>query len=324
VQQGVPEAGPACPCAATSSTVWRAVDAEHVNEVVMALLTRVRAAEGKEGEHTHVALDGTTVRGTQNHLAEDHKKMHPVNLYETATGIVLKEQIGGDTEREQTRRAAFFTPLDGKGRLVSAAAVHTHARVCASSIASAGDVLLFAKGHQSTLKNDVPLFFREPPVDCCEWRTARTVACGHGRLDMREMEVSTERNDFLAMHWPGMAHVCRLRRRVCTALVWTHEWVSGLTSLTPHQAGPDRLLALIREQWAMENRLHSRRDVTVREDACQVRTGSAPRTLAVLTSFLLAVFDWLAGRHVPSQMRIFSAQPLLALRLFTGSLASMK
>ena len=111
MQQVVPEAGPAFPCAATSSTVLRAVDAEHVNEVVMALLTRVRAAERKEGEHTHVALDGKTVRGTQKHLAEDQKKMPQGNLDETATGIVLKEPIGGDKEREQTRRVAFFTPL---------------------------------------------------------------------------------------------------------------------------------------------------------------------------------------------------------------------
>ena len=76
--------------------------------------------------------------------------------------------------------------------------------------------------------------------------------------------------------------------------------------------------------YTIENRLHYRRDVTLKEDACQVRKGSAPRTLAVLNSFLLALFDWLAVRNVPSQMRTFSAQPLLALRLFTGSLERIK
>jgi hypothetical protein len=98
VPQDVPEAGPACPCTATSSTGWRAVDAAHVHEVMMALLTRVRTAERQEGEHTQVARDGTTVRGTQNHLAEDHKKRPPVKRDDTATGIVLTEQIGGDPE----------------------------------------------------------------------------------------------------------------------------------------------------------------------------------------------------------------------------------
>jgi len=65
----------------------------------------------------------------------------------------------------------------------------------------------------------------------------------------------------------------------------------GLTSLSPQRAGPDRLLELIRAHWAIDNRLHWRRDVTLWEDACQVRKGCAPRTLAVLNSFLLALFD---------------------------------
>jgi hypothetical protein len=203
---------------------------------------------------------------------------------------------------------------------VSADAVHTPARVCASRIASTGEVLLFAKGYPSTCANEGPLVFREPPVDCSARCTARTVACGHWRLDMCEMEGSTARTDGVARTWPGMAHVCRVRRRVCTALVWTYEWVSGF----PHQAGPDRLLALIRAPWARENRLQDRRDVPVREDACPVRTGSAARTLAVLTRVLLAFVDWRAGCPVPSELHLFSAQPLLALRLFTGSVASMK
>ena len=76
--------------------------------------------------------------------------------------------------------------------------------------------------------------------------------------------------------------------------------------------------------YTIENRLHYRRDVTLQEDACQVRKGIAPRTLAVLNSFLLAVFDWLEVSNVASQMRTFAAQPLLALHLFTESLVRIK
>ena len=85
----------------------------------------------------------------------------------------------------------------------------------------------------------------------------------------------------------------RLRRRVEKPLVCTQQTVYGFTSLTAAQAGPDRLLELIRAHWAIENRLHHRRDVTLWEDACQVRKGIAPRALAILNSFLLTLFDWL-------------------------------
>ncbi len=74
----------------------------------------------------------------------------------------------------------------------------------------------------------------------------------------------------------------------------------------------------------IENRLHWRRDVTLREDACQVRKGEAPRVLAVLNSFLLALLDFLEVSNVPHQMRIFAARPWQAVRLLLGSLLTFK
>jgi predicted transposase YbfD/YdcC len=324
LQRVLPGVRSTFPCAATYSNVLRAVDAEQVNEILMALLTRIRVTQRSPEEQTHVALDGKTLRGTQKHLAEDQKKMHQVTLYETSTGVVLKEQIVGDKENELSRVAEFFTPLYLKGRLLSADALHTHAKACASITASGGDYLFFAKGNQSILKKDLHLFFSEPPIDCRDWRTAATTDLGHGRLEQRMLIASNELNDFLATSWPGIGQVFRLRRRFHHPLRCTQQIIYGFTSLTSAQAGPDRLLELIRDHWAIENRLHWRRDVTLKEDACQVRKGTAPRTLAVLNSFLLALFDWLEVSNVASQMRLFAAQPFLALRLFMGALERIK
>src|ERR1700687_1646847 len=58
LQQMLPGVRPTFPCAATYSNVLRAVDAEQVNQILMALLTRVRADQHVPGEQTHVALDG--------------------------------------------------------------------------------------------------------------------------------------------------------------------------------------------------------------------------------------------------------------------------
>lgn len=88
----------------------------------------------------------------------------------------------------------------------------------------------------------------------------------------------------------------------------------------PQQACPQRLLDLTRGHWAIENKLHYRRDVTLRE----VRKGQAPRTLAILNSFLLALFDWLEVANMASQMRLFAAQPFLALRLFMAPVEKIK
>lgn len=324
LQEMLPGVGTHFPCAATYSNVLRAVDPEQLNAVLMAVLTRAQADHRERGQQQQVVLDGKTLRGTQHHLAEDQKKVHHVNLYEVKTGVVLKEQVVEDKEGEQTRVHEFLIPLWVKGRIVSADALHTHARVCASILAFGGEYVLVAKGNQPTLQEDLRLFFREPPLDCQDWRKGQTVDVGHGRLEVRTLVASTELNDFLAREWPGLAQVFCLRRRVTKAWCCTQEWVYGFTSLTPALANPDRLLEVVRGHWAIENRLHWRRDVTLEEDACQVRKGIAPRTLAILNSFLLAVFDWLGVSNVAQQMRIFSARPILALRLFFLSLQRIK
>lgn len=321
LQQVLPETRAQFPCAATYSKVLRNSDPEQVNQLLMDLLTRVRAPKRVEGEQTHVVLDGKTLRGTQGHLAEDQKKMHHINLYEVKTGIVLKQRMVAEKAGELTHMTDFLTPTLLKGRIISADALYTQRTFCQETKASGGDYLLFVKGNQPTLSEDLRQFFQNPPLDCVDWRTDSMVQKGHGRQCSRFLQVSTELNDFLARDWFEVGQVFCVRRRVQYALKCTQEYVYGITSLTPKQAGTFRLLELIQEHWAIENRLHYRRDVALAEDACQVRKGTAPHALAVLNSFVLALFDFSGVTNVKREMRRLEAQPLLAAQLLLKSLA---
>src|SRR5215831_3887204 len=315
LQHILPESRSTFPCAATYSNVLRRVDPEQVNQLLMNLLTRVRAEKRIAGEQMHVVLDGKTLRGTQNHRAEEQKKMHHVNCYEAKTGIVLKEHMVADKEGELTRVKEFLTPTVLQGRIMSADALYAQTSVCQAVISAGGDYLLFVKQNQPTVYEDVSLFFREPPLDCLDWRTASTTNKGHGRVENRLITVSTELNDFLARDWHDVGQVFCLRRRVQHALKCTQQLVYGITSLTPKRADPARLLELTQDHWSIENRLHWRRDVTLGEDACQVRKGSAPHALAVLNSFVLALFDFCHVSNAKQYMRRLDAQPLQAVRL---------
>jgi predicted transposase YbfD/YdcC len=322
------------PCAATYSNVLRAVDAEQVNAVLMQALTRVAATQrcgeepsrlaGQAQAEQHVALDGKTLRGTLGHKALDQRKMHQLALYDTQTGVLLKEQVTGEKQNELSIVSAFLTPVLVKGRIISADALHTQHAFCFTVTRWDGDYLLIAKDNQATLADDLRLFFTEPPHDCRDWQTARTGNLGHGRLEIRELVASTELNAFLGGQWAGVAQVFQVTRTVYEDGQMRREVVYGITSLSPTRASAARLLALLRAHWHIENRLHWRRDVTLREDHCQVRKGDAPRVLAVLNSFLLALLDFLGVSNVPQQMRIFDAHPLQAVRLLLGSLLTFK
>jgi predicted transposase YbfD/YdcC len=327
----LPMARETFPCASTYSNVLRALDTEQVKQVLAQLLTRVMASQrcGEEpsrllgqSQHeqpTHLALDGKTLRGTLGHVAADQQKMHQLGLYDTQTGVLLKEQVTGEKQNELSIVSQFLTPVLVKGRIISADALHTQCAFCFRVKRWEGDYVLIAKGNQATLADDLRLFFTEPPADCRDWRQARTVDKGHGRLEIRELTASTELNEFLGSQWAGVAQVFRLVRTVSEKGQVRQEIVYGITSLSPTRACAQRLLELVREHWTIENRLHWRRDVTLREDHCQVRKGNAPRVLAVLNSFLLAVLDLLGVSNVPQQMRCFDAYPLQAVRLLLGS-----
>jgi hypothetical protein len=189
----VPEAGPSFPCAATSSNVLRATDPVQLNQVLMDLLTRVRAKTRKRGEQQIVAVDGKTLRGTLSHLTQDQKPMHQVTLYETQTGIVLCEHIVGDKENELSQIEEVLKPQWIKGRRLRGDALSTQRAFCLGVRRALGDYLLVAKGNQPSLSEDLRLFFTEPPVDCRSSRTASTWEKGHGRMAWRDLIASTER-----------------------------------------------------------------------------------------------------------------------------------
>jgi predicted transposase YbfD/YdcC len=100
----------------------------------------------------------------------------------------------------------------------------------------------------------------------------------------------------------------------------SQQVVYGFSNLTPAEASPQAIATFVRNHWAIENRLHWRRDVTLREDQSQVRTTGKPPVLAALNNIVLALMDWLGVRNVPEQMRLFAAFPKLALGLLLGPL----
>jgi predicted transposase YbfD/YdcC len=100
----------------------------------------------------------------------------------------------------------------------------------------------------------------------------------------------------------------------------SQQVVYGFSNLTPAQASPEAIATFLRNHWAIENRLHWRRDVTLREDHSQVRTTGKPQVLAALNNSVLSLMDWLGVPNVPDQMRIFEAFPKLALHLLLGPL----
>jgi hypothetical protein len=78
--------------------------------------------------------------------------------------------------------------------------------------------------------------------------------------------------------------------------------VYAFTSLTAAQARPARLADYLRGHWAIEA-LHHIRDVTLAEDASQIRTGTAPHTMASLRNLAIATLRAPGHRNIAAALR---------------------
>ena len=87
-----------------------------------------------------------------------------------------------------------------------------------------------------------------------------------------------------------------------------------LTSLTPPQADPARLLTLARGHWSIESR-HFVRDVTFGEDRSPLRSGDAPQILAAVRNLAHTLIRRTGTTAIAAARRAFCYHPARALAL---------
>jgi predicted transposase YbfD/YdcC len=192
-------------------------------------------------------------------------------------------------------------------------------------VQAGGEYLWVIKDNQpETAEALARLFAPEPvvkgfsPASHDDFKEAQTVEKGHGRIETRTLTASPASPVWL--NWPGVEQVFKLERRrvrVKDGHV-EHEVVYGVTSLTRSEASAARLLALQREHWTIENRLHYRRDDTLKEDRCTLRTGHAAPAMATINNLVLGLLLRREVTNVPDARRDFEADPKSALTLILG------
>lgn len=208
-----------------------------------------------------------------------------------------------------------------KGRILTADAGIGYKEWCRVVHCMGGYYDIPIKDNNPAVRQDLILFFEDEGIDRSEFQYYKETNKGHGRLETREIWTSTQMNGFFEKDWAGIAQVWMIKRTVKEKDEERIEVVYGMTSLPRKRADAERLLRLNRKHWTIENRLHHRRDVTLREDASQTRVKGAPEVLAALNGGLLALMDFFGVTNVAEQMRYFCAYPHKALQLLLGKLS---
>jgi len=280
-------------------------------------------AELVHGEENliHTAVDGKVMRGTLKHGRDDQPPVHLLTFYECKSGIVLDQFSVEKKENEYSRCLAILHPLLVKGRILTTDAGIGYKEWCGVVHFMGGYYDIPIKDNHPAVRQELQLFFEDKGIDRSEFQYFEETNKGHGRLEKREIWTSTQMNGYFEKDWPGIAQVWMIKRTVKEKGEERIEIVYGMTNLPRKKASAPRLLELNRKHWAIENRLHHRRDVTLGEDASQTRIKGAPQVLAALNGGILAFMDFFGVKNVAKQMRYFCEYPRPALQMILGKLS---
>jgi predicted transposase YbfD/YdcC len=303
-------------------STYRRILAEVVNvEELEHMSSEYLSGKRYFGRQVLVASDGKVLRGT---LDDKQNGTYLLAAYLPSEGIVLMEVAIEGKGSEIPAAPKVLKSIDLREKVVMGDALHTQRPVSIQVVESGGEYIWFAKGNQPQMEEDIRLWFEPdvqpipgmsfPPKD---FETAHETNKGHGRLETRTITVSSQLKDFL--DWPYLEQVFKLERRFVSLKTGAiqEQTQYGFTSLSRGEIAPLQLLDKIRSYWGIENGLHYRRDVTLREDYTRMTKGGAGQAMACLNNLLLGIL--LAKkkyRTIPTARRYFSAHPTEALDLF--------
>ncbi|MCC7327860.1 MAG: ISAs1 family transposase [Burkholderiales bacterium] len=170
------------------------------------------------------------------------------------------------------------------GKDVTADALLTQRTLASYLVARQAHYHFTVKANQPRLQRDIALWFehRQAPD------FVAVAALDHGRIETRRIWCSSALNAYL--DFPHVGQVFLIEREAVDKKTGKHrcEIALGVTSRTPQQASPQRLLAVNRGHWAIES-VHHIIDWNYDEDRSRIRTGFGPENITRLRRFAVGI-----------------------------------
>src|SRR6266508_2957303 len=202
-----------------------------------------------------VALDGKAQLGRLRHGATPTHPIHAVSAFGHDLGGVLAQVVvdAQQHEAELTVAPEAIGQIDWQGRVLTGDALYCQQTLCRQVVEAGGEYLLIVKENQPTLLADIQQLFAPlteeernrsgvhsvQPLVC---QTAQTVEKGHGRIEERQIRVSSELAGYSS--WPYLAQVFAYTRRWTSKGVRKQQMRYGITSLPSDVSDAAQLAAL--------------------------------------------------------------------------------
>jgi predicted transposase YbfD/YdcC len=190
--------------------------------------------------------------------------------------------------------------IDIEGKDVTADALLTQRKLAAYLVQERQAHYHFTvKGNQRGVLQDVALFFQ----DRQQPDFVQDTPPDHGRIETRKIWTTPELNGYLDFPHVGQAFVVERHSIEKKTGIRSCEIAYGITSRSPEQADPQRVLKVNRGHWTIENSCHYIIDWNFDEDRSRIRTGYGPENVTRLRRFAVGLIKSKGVRSVAQKMR---------------------
>lgn len=223
-----------------------------------------------------VAIDGKALRGAYER-GRKAVPLHLVNIWAAEARLVIGQRLApGRNEVLGAQQALALLRLDGC--IVTADALHCRPDTAQAILDTGADYALAVKANRPALLAKAQAL--TAAIDL-EGQALDGPVRAHDRTERRSaIVVPASGIDF-----PGVAAVARVethRKTESGTETTITRWFLLSTRLSP-----ERMLAVARAHWTIENQLHWVLDVDLGEDAARSRKDHAPRNLALVRKLAL-------------------------------------
>lgn len=267
--------------------IFASLDAEAFQRCFVGWVVALTQAPADDIARDVVAIDGKTARRS-GHKRSGRAPIHMVSAFAARQRLVLGQVKVAEKSNEIVAIPKLLDMLAIEGAVVTIDAMGCQRDIAQHIRDKKADYVLALKGNQGTLRADVELFVAEQRANGFKDATIsrdETVDGDHGRIETRTTTVIHDVGWLCERHaWPGLNGVV-----IVDASREVDGKIEGETRLyiTSLKEPAQRLGAIIRSHWAIENSLHWVMDMLFRDDECRIRTEHAPANFTTVRHIAL-------------------------------------
>lgn len=209
--------------------------------------------------------------------------IHMVNAWCNANSMVMGQYKTDEKSNEITAIPALLELLVLQGAIVTIDAMGCQRAIAEKIIKQEADYVLAVKENQAHLLDDIKEAFEQT----AHAPAATSIEKSHGRIEKRTCRVIDDMDWISEKHnWKNLQSIICIESEK-TILKTGEQQQEQRFYISSLLSKPQRFCEIIRQHWAVENKLHWMLDVTFKEDLSTKQAGHAAENFSIITKIAI-------------------------------------